>query len=120
MRPAVTLAAQLQRPRRHRPFEIAPSGRSRGVLPAISPRALPDTDLALPIGVLIRLAPDEPHLRRLLRDYVDYYNADRVHTELRDSPAGRQIERRPSVKASVIGSPRVGGLHHRYIWREAA
>ncbi len=54
MRPAVTLAAQLQRPR---PFEIAPSGRSRGILPAISPRALPDTDLALPIGVLIRLAP---------------------------------------------------------------
>ncbi len=39
---------------------------------------------------------DEPHLRRLLRDYVDYYNADRVHTELRDSPVGRQIERRPS------------------------
>ncbi len=63
---------------------------------------------------------DEPHLRRLLRDYVDYYNADRVHTELRDSPAGRQIERRPSVNAAVIGLPRVGRLHHRYIWREAA
>ena len=63
---------------------------------------------------------DEPHLRRLLRDYVDYYNADRVHTELRDSPLGRQIECRPSVNAAVIGLPRVGGLHHRYIWREAA
>ena len=63
---------------------------------------------------------DEPHLRRLLRDYVGYYNADRVHTELRDSPVGRQIGRRPSVNAAVIGLPRVGGLHHRYIWREAA
>ncbi len=63
---------------------------------------------------------NEPHLRRLLRNSVDYYNADRVHTELRDSPAGRQIERRPSVDAVVIGLPRVGGLHHRYIWREAA
>jgi putative transposase len=63
---------------------------------------------------------DEPHLRRLLRDYVDYYNADRVHTELRDSPAGRQIERRPSGNVGIIGLPRVGGLHHRYIWREAA
>ncbi len=29
---------------------------------------------------------DERHLRRLLRDYVDYYNEDRVHTCLRDSP----------------------------------
>jgi transposase InsO family protein len=63
---------------------------------------------------------DEPHLRRLLRDYVDYYNADRAHTELRDSPVGRQIERRPSANAAVIGLLRVGGLHHRYIWREAA
>ena len=62
----------------------------------------------------------EPHLRRLMRDYADYYNADRVHTELRDSPVGRQIERRPSADAAVIGLPRLGGLHHRYIWQEAA
>ncbi len=63
---------------------------------------------------------DESHLRRLLHDYVDSYNADRVHTELRDSPVGRQIERRPSANAAVIGLPRAGGLHHRYTWREAA
>jgi transposase InsO family protein len=37
------------------------------------------------------IAIDERHLRRLLRDYVDYYNEDRVHT-----------------------------LHHRYRWSEAA
>jgi transposase InsO family protein len=62
----------------------------------------------------------ENHLRRLLRDYVGYYNADRVHTRLRDSPIGRPTEHRPSSKARFIGKPRVGGLHHRYEWHEAA
>jgi hypothetical protein len=56
----------------------------------------------------------------LLREYVDYDNADRVHTELQDSPNGRPTEHRPSSRAQVIGLPRVGGLHHRYEWQEAA
>jgi putative transposase len=63
---------------------------------------------------------NEDHLQRLLREYVDYYNADRVHTELQDSPMGRPTEHRPSSKARIVGFPRVGGLHHRYAWREAA
>ncbi len=63
---------------------------------------------------------NEQHLRRLLRDYVVYYNAERVHTQLRDSPAGRPTENQPSPNAQVVGLPRVGGLHHRYVWREAA
>jgi transposase InsO family protein len=63
---------------------------------------------------------NEQHLRRLLRDYVVYYNAERVHTQLRDSPAGRQTENRPSPGAQVVGLPRVGGLHHRYVWGEVA
>lgn len=63
---------------------------------------------------------NEDHLRRLLREFVDYYNADRVHTELQDSPMGRPTEHRPSPDARIIGLPRVGGLHHRYEWREAA
>ncbi len=57
---------------------------------------------------------DEDHLRRLLRSYVTYYNAERVHTVLGDSPNGRPIEARPSSTARVVGLPRVGGLHHRY------
>ena len=63
---------------------------------------------------------NERHLHRLLSDYVAYYNADRVHTRLRDSPAGRPTDNRPSTSAQVVGLPRVGGLHHRYTWRQAA
>ena len=63
---------------------------------------------------------NERHLHRLLREYVDYYNEDRVHTQLRDSPIGRPAEPRPSSKAQIVGLPRVGGLHHRYEWQEAA
>jgi putative transposase len=63
---------------------------------------------------------NEDHLRRLLREYVDYYNAERVHTSISDAPVSRPVESRPSEHATVVGFPRVGGLHHRYRWREAA
>jgi transposase InsO family protein len=63
---------------------------------------------------------NEDHLRRLLREYVSYYNAERVHTVIRDAPEGRAIEAQPSPGAKVVGLPRVGGLHHRYVWQEAA
>jgi transposase InsO family protein len=63
---------------------------------------------------------NEDHLRRLLREYVDYYNDERVHTSIADAPVGRPVESRPSENAKVVGFPRVGGLHHRYCWHEAA
>jgi transposase InsO family protein len=63
---------------------------------------------------------NEDHLRGLLREYVDYYNAERVHTSIGDAPNGRPVEFRSSSCSKVIGFPRVGGLHHRYRWREAA
>jgi transposase InsO family protein len=62
----------------------------------------------------------EGHLRRLLADYVAYYNTERVHTGLGDSPDGRSIEPRPSSTARVVALPPVGGLYHRYVWAEAA
>lgn len=63
---------------------------------------------------------NEDHLRRLLRDYVSYYNAERVHTGIRDAPERRAIEAQPSPGAKVVGLPRLGGLHHRCVWQEAA
>ena len=63
---------------------------------------------------------NEDDLRRLLRDYVEYYNSDRVHTAIHDAPNGRPVENRPSERAKVFGLPRVGGLLHRYTWAEAA
>jgi len=60
------------------------------------------------------------HLRRLLREYVDYYNRERVHTSIGDSPKGRPARGRPSFRAKVIAAPRAGGLHHRYSWVEVA
>jgi transposase InsO family protein len=63
---------------------------------------------------------DEEHLRRLLLEYVEYYNGERVHTRLRDSPTGRPVEERPSSHAQVVGLPRLRGLHHRYAWSQAA
>ena len=64
---------------------------------------------------------NERHLRRLLRQYVSYYNDDRVHDALnKDAPHGRRVEQRPSPAASIISLPRLGGLHHRYRWNVAA
>ena len=63
---------------------------------------------------------NEDHLRSLLHEYVEYHNGERVHTSIGDSPEGRAVQERPSDQAKVIGFPRVGGLHHRYVWTEAA
>ena len=66
------------------------------------------------------IALNERHLQRRLREYIAYYNAERVHTLLRDAPNRRPLEPRPSPGAKVVGLARVGGLHHRYVWHEAA
>jgi transposase len=67
------------------------------------------------------IALDERHLLRLMRDYVSYYHQDRVHDSLeKDTPDRRAIEPKPAASAKVTSMPRLGGLHHRYSWREAA
>ena len=63
----------------------------------------------------------EWHLRRLAGDYIGYYHADRIHGGLgKDTPNRRPVEKKPSPEATVVSSPRVGGLHHRYSWQQAA
>jgi transposase InsO family protein len=64
---------------------------------------------------------NERHLRRLLQEYLDYYVRDRCHLGLdKDAPEMRPVQPRPIVRARVVAQRRVGGLHHRYAWREAA
>ena len=63
----------------------------------------------------------ERHLVRLVRSYICYYHEDCCHLgPSKDTPNARATTPRPSPAARVVALPRVGGLHHRYEWREAA
>ena len=60
----------------------------------------------------------EQHLRRILRNYLEYYHGSRTHLALdKDAPEPRQRESIDGGKA--IALPMVGGLHHRYTRRAA-
>jgi transposase InsO family protein len=64
---------------------------------------------------------NEFHLRRLVRDYLGYYHADRTHIGLnKRTPADRIAEQRTIRRTEILSVPRIGGLHHRYSWLEAA
>ncbi len=64
---------------------------------------------------------NEQHAVRLARAYIGYFHEDRTHLGLgKDAPSGRLVTPRPSPMAEVVALPRVGGLHHRYTWYEAA
>jgi len=64
---------------------------------------------------------DVRHLLRWMREYVRYHHVDRTHLGLaKDTPAGRAVEHRPAPGDRVVALPRLGGMHHRYEWREAA
>ncbi len=64
---------------------------------------------------------NESHLSRILISYFRYYHYDRTHYGLgKDTPFERPVQPRPAKGAKVIELPRVGGLHHRYEWKEAA
>jgi transposase InsO family protein len=61
---------------------------------------------------------NEKHLRKVLREFIGYYNDSRTHQSLNDnSPNPREIE--PPEKGEVHSIPFLGGLHHRY-YRQAA
>ena len=64
---------------------------------------------------------NEFHLRRLGRDYLAYYHNDRTHIGLdKNTPSSRVVEPRCHEPAQIVAEPRVGGLHHRYIWSAVA
>jgi hypothetical protein len=57
-------------------------------------------------------------LRRILKDYFEYYERCRTHLSLdKDAPVSRPVE--PPSIGHVIEIPKVGGLHHLYA-RQAA
>ena len=61
---------------------------------------------------------DERHLKRVLREYVDYYHRSRTHLGLeKDCPETRVVEQ-PSL-GPIHSEPVLGGLHHRYTRRAA-
>ena len=55
----------------------------------------------------------ERHLRRILGEYVRYYNESRCHRSLDgNAPVARDVE--PPPRGKVVAFPVLGGLHHRY------
>jgi len=49
---------------------------------------------------------NEQHLRRLVRDYVAYFQEDRIHDSLdKDKPNRRPAEMQPCAETKVISSP---------------
>jgi putative transposase len=58
---------------------------------------------------------NERHMKRLMNEYICYYDGDRTHLGLnKETPAGRETAKSTTVNAKVISLPRLGGLHHRY------
>lgn len=61
---------------------------------------------------------DESGLRRILKSYFEDYGHTRTHLSLdKDAPIPRVIQ--PPELGSIVESPQVGGLHHRYERRAA-
>ena len=55
---------------------------------------------------------NQRHLRRMLRAYLAYYHRSRAHLGLdKDAPNRRPAS---SGAGSIMVTPEVGGLHHRY------
>ena len=62
----------------------------------------------------------ERHLKRILSQYFEYYHNDRTHLGLeKETPLERPVRMKPE-NGKIIEFPRLGGLHHRYEWRDAA
>ena len=55
----------------------------------------------------------ERHLRRILRQYLEYYHGSRTHLAI-DKYAPEPRERESVDGGKVVALPIVGGLHHRY------
>ena len=59
---------------------------------------------------------NERHCRRLLREYIDFYNAARPHQSLNLQPPDRARRSLRLGAECAVGRPVLGGLHHVYEW----
>jgi hypothetical protein len=67
---------------------------------------------------VVSRGPRSVHLRRVLKDYFEYYNRYRVHQSLEmDAPAGREIHY--PEEGNIVAVPHLGGLDHHYERRAA-
>jgi hypothetical protein len=80
------------------------------------------TNSKIPVGVWVtnHVIPfSQNHLAALLSQYKDYFNNDRTHRTLKkDSPVSRANNQ--LLGNELVKKPRVGQLHHRYLWNSAA
>jgi len=60
------------------------------------------------------IALNEKHLKRLLSEYVRYYQEDRTHLGLSKQTPSNRLTAIPTGPSRVVSRPRLGGLHHRY------
>ncbi len=60
------------------------------------------------------IVTNERHLRRLLREYLDYYNSDRWHLALaKYTPSARLVEHPRRSSASVVAKLHIRGFRLR-------
>ena len=58
---------------------------------------------------------NQGHLKRLMMEYIRYYQEDRTHLALdKRTPMGRVPAKHGGVDFRVVSTPKLGGLHHRY------
>src|SRR5271165_3410743 len=88
----------------------------------MSESPMPGRSGAMTLNLCLSLSIRGRHIREVcVYEYVNYYHDDRIHDSLaKDTPHRRPVESKPSPTATVISNPRLGGLRHRYGWREAA
>ena len=58
----------------------------------------------------------EDHLRSVLSEYVEYFNASRPHQGIAQRVPVPNPAKSSALSGNVVASPVLGGLHHAYQW----
>jgi hypothetical protein len=64
------------------------------------------------LGVALSSGGNEGHLKRLLSEYIRYYQEDRTHLGLGKATPHQRT--RSVTSGRILSHERLGGLHHRY------